>query len=38
MRSLPADAQRLITTTSLAWMEGGTADLPVMEVNDGRVE
>jgi DNA replication and repair protein RecF len=38
MRSLPVDAQRMITTTSLAWMDGGAGTLPVMEVKDGRVE
>lgn len=37
MRSLPADAQRVITTTSLAWLEEGAGDVTVMQVDDGRV-
>lgn len=34
---LPENAQRLITTTSLAWMEDASSDLCVMPVEEGRV-
>lgn len=37
MQSLPEDAQRLITTTSLAWMEGEGTGVTVMEVDGGQV-
>ena len=37
MRVLPESAQRLITTTSVAWMEDAAKTLAVMHVEDGRV-
>jgi len=37
MGALPAGAQRLITTTSLDWLEGEGAGLTVLGVEEGRV-